>query len=123
MKSPLIAAILLISLSGGGVAASEPSKDGAWQGEGFSSDSECPAFDFWVSVEGERVEGNARQTGTDYKVLGKLTDDGVFTGKVTYMFFEIASLNGRVGATQGSGEWVALKGPDCEGSFAVRKLQ
>ena len=48
--------------------------------------------------------------------------DPNFKGTVTYMWFEIAELTGDIEGDRGVGEWRALKGPDCEGEFSVRKL-
>ena len=103
-------------------SATDKSFDGRWAGEGRASSGDCPAFDFQVSVIGERVHGKAHQTGTDYRVIGELTEDGVFSGEVEYLWMTIAELKGDLQQHEGRGAWRSLEGPDCVGEFTVRKL-
>lgn len=114
----LTSAVLLATPS----LASEQNFDGNWQGEGSSSSQECPVFDFEVTVQDDKVQGTAHQTGTEYHISGLVTDQGDFTGTVKYMWFEIAELTGDIEGEHGAGEWRALKGPDCEGEFSVKKM-
>lgn len=122
MKSIAVGILASMVLFVGPLWASEKLHEGDWQGAGSSTSAECPDFDFWVSVKGNRVHGKAHQTGTDYRVEGMVTEKGEFTGSVTFMSFKVAELTGLIGAQEGDGEWKALKGPDCEGNFMVWKL-
>lgn len=122
MKSVAIILLGAMLLYAKPLIASEEVLDGDWQGEGSSTSSECPDFDFLVSVKDNRVHGKAHQTGTDYRVDGVIGADGAFTGSVTFMSFKIAELKGEIRSEKGDGEWKTLKGPDCQGDFLVWKL-
>ena len=122
MRSLMTTAATFVLILAMPALASEDLFDGDWKGQGSSESSECPDFDFWVSVKGDQVRGKARQTGTDYEINGILSAKGSFSGTVTYMLFDIAELKGNIGVEQGVGNWKALKGPDCSGSFIVYKL-
>lgn len=101
--------------------ASEQGFNGSWEGEGSSLNKECPDFSFTVSVNESKVHGKAHQTGTDYRINGTLTKEGLFEGVVTYLWLDIAALRGEIGDDQGRGTWVALEGPHCDGEFTVRR--
>jgi hypothetical protein len=122
MKIIAFATCIFALLTASALPASETNLDGKWQGQGSSKSDECTDFDFWVSVKGNQVHGKAHQAGTDYQVQGVLSDKGQFRGTVSYLLLDIAELSGDIGTKHGTGQWKAVKGPDCEGNFIVRKL-
>ncbi|MEM7221614.1 MAG: hypothetical protein AAF495_01460 [Pseudomonadota bacterium] len=114
------AMIGLLALAGTAVA-SDQFYDGKWLGAGQSVDAECPPFDFSVSVNGSAVEGVARQTGDEYRITGSVDADGEFIGEVEFLWMTIAELTGDIGHSEGEGAWRTLEGPNCSGTFWVRR--
>ena len=111
-----LAGLLLAAVSS---VAQASGFDGRWYGQGTSLDSECPAFVIAVSVKNQDVVGKAVHGETDYPIKGYISNDGQVRGKVTYLWYTIAKLTGRVANGQGNGSWQTVKGPECEGRFEV----
>ena len=114
------AVIGVLALAGSAIASSQV-YDGNWLGEGLTKNGDCDPFEFRVSVNDSTLEGIARQTGDEYRITGSVTADGRFIGEVEYLWLTIAELNGDVVHDEGGGAWRTLEGPDCAGTFWVRR--
>ena len=105
----------------GPAGASDRAFDGNWLGAGTTNNGDCDPFEFTVLVSGSAVEGVALQTGDEYRITGTVTANGQFVGAVEFLWLTIAELTGDIERNQGAGDWRTIEGPDCTGTFWVRR--
>ena len=93
--------------------------DGEWRGQGSAVHGDCPEFAIAVRVEDRQLSGTAVQTERSYEVIGHVTENGELRGQVSYMWWTIAELTGKVDQGRATGTWRTFKGPSCFGRFVI----
>jgi len=96
--------------------------DGEWRGEGFAQTEGCVSFEIVVSVSGNKLAGKALHAEKDLTIDGYISEDGRLRGEVEYGWFTVGELSGWFNRDEARGYWRSVKGPDCVGTFSVRKL-
>lgn len=96
--------------------------DGEWRGEGYAQTGSCVSFKIVVSVSGNKFAGKALHAEKDLTIDGRISDDGRLRGEVDYGWFTVAEMSGWMDRDEARGYWRSIKGPDCAGTFSVRKL-
>jgi len=96
--------------------------DGEWRGSGDPQTAGCVSFEIVVSVSGNKVAGKALHAERDLTIDGHISEDGRLSGEVEYGWFTVGELIGWIDDAEARGYWRSIKGPDCAGTFSVRKL-
>jgi len=108
------------------VLSSQPAQaaqlDGEWRGAGHTREGACPPFEFFLSVEDNKIQGKAVLPDQTFGIEGELGADGALIGQVEYFSIAFAEIAGDIGPSGGRGKWRTFKGPQCAGTFEVTKL-
>ena len=97
--------------------------DGEWRGQGQAIAGDCPEFTISVRVDDRQLSGTAIQKERNYQVVGYVADNGEMHGQVSYMWWTIAELTGRMDDGRAIGTWRTFKGPSCNGRFEIDHSQ
>jgi len=120
MRNPIrtagLAGLLFVAVSSVAQAAGF---DGHWQGQANLTNGECSPFVIAVSVQNQNIVGKVVQGEDDFRIKGSISSDGKVRGEVTYLWYTVAKLTGKVASGQGNGTWQTVKGKECKGKFEV----